>query len=216
MWVNKLKVLHLAAALIVASGLLQAQNGGKEPGQFDASQRLSWFTRSSFGPGAQFSSVAMAGLNTWRDIPSDYGPGWDGFGKRYGVRMADRAVSNGLEAGFGSFWGEDPRYFRTPDKPLGGRLWNTVKMTVVTHNSSGQEMPAYARFIAVPGTAFLSNTWRPDSENKTNDALGRIATAYGTRVLHNVMAEFWPDVKQRMFHRNRRDPADIDIPGDIR
>jgi hypothetical protein len=215
-FMTKARLLQLSCLFLTVATAAWGQNVARVPGQFDGSQRLGWFARSSFGVNAQASSLVMAGISTWRNIPHDYGPHWEGFADRYGVRIADRTATNGLEAGFGYFWGEDPRYFRVPEKPLGDRMWNTIKMVGVTHNRSGDEMPAYARFIAMPGAVFLSNAYRPDSENKTNDALGRLGTSIGTRFLHNVAVEFWPDVKQRMFRHGGNKGSDADITGEVR
>ena len=84
------------------------------------------------------------------------------FAKRYGARLAAGGTSNALEAGFGSIWGEDPRYYRAAGQPLRVRLGHVVRMAFVTHSRSGAQ-PAYARYLAVPGGVLVSNNWRPDS-----------------------------------------------------
>jgi hypothetical protein len=172
-------------------------------------QRLKWFANASLGPSSLLTGAASAGIDTLRNDPREYGPHWGGFGQRYGFRLVNRTVSSGMEVGVGALWGEDPRYHRVPEKPTGARIRNIVRLTFVTHNRAGNEMPAYARFLAVPSAAFLSNTWRPDSTNSTSDALNRIGVSFATQMLSNAFNEFWPDVRRRLHRRkSASDPSD--------
>ena len=74
-------------------------------------------------------------------------------------------------------------------------------MTFVAPNQNGGMRPAYARYMAIAGNNFLSNTWRADSEATTGDASLRIAIGFFGRMGSNLFAEFWPDVGQRVFHK---------------
>jgi hypothetical protein len=168
-----------------------------------ARQRLDWVTKSTMGPTSLMFSAFTAGLNTLRDSPPELGTHWQGFAQRYGYRLADRAVATGIEAGVGSLWGEDPRYTRVPEKPFGARVGNVLRLTVKAHDSSGHERLAYARFIAVPSEAFLSNEWKPDSQSSTHDAMNRIAIGFANHALANAWLEFWPDVKNRVFSHSK-------------
>src|ERR1700748_1449900 len=114
---------QLADAQLVDTQRGDAQSSGAPispdagvPGQFDAGDRIHWFTRHSFGLGSQFTSLAVAGIATGHNTPEEHGPHWEGFGKRYGLAVSHHVISGGLEAGFGSLWGEDPRYFRVPER----------------------------------------------------------------------------------------------------
>jgi hypothetical protein len=157
-------------------------------------------------------SALTAGIDTWRDVPPELGTHWKGYGQRYGYRLADRFVATSIETGVGSLWGEDPRYIRAPEKSFGGRLGNVLRFTVVSHGSAGQEMPAYARFIAIPTAAFLANAYKPDSQNSTHDALNRIAISFANQALGNAWHEFWPDVKRRAFHHPTPPPNPAGSP----
>ena len=169
-------------------------------------QRVDWVAQSTVGPTSLVASEFAAGIDTWRDVPHEYGTHWDGFGQRFGLRLADRALTTGIEAGAGSLWGEDPRYVRAPEKSFRGRVANVLRQTVLAHNSSGGEIPAYARFIAVPSAAFLSNAWKPPSQSSIGDAADRIGFSFGNLVLANAYAEFWPDLKRRVFHHSTAAP----------
>lgn len=166
-------------------------------------ERIKWFVNSTIGPQTLAVGTLSAAFGTARNVPREYGGSWDGFGKRYGMRLTGVSTGNAMEAGLGAIWGEDPRYFRTSHRAFGGRIQNVVAMTFLAHGRDGRRMPAFARYIATPGNNFLSNTWRADSEATTQAALVRTIWGFAGVMGKNAFNEFWPDVQRRIFHRNR-------------
>lgn len=166
-------------------------------------QRMRWFVRSTVGPESLGGGLFTAGIGTARDKPVEYGPHWDGFASRYGMRLTGVATGNAMEAGLGSLWGEDPRYFRAAKgTPLKGRIGNVVLMTFAARGRDGNLMPAYARYIATPGNNFLSNSWRADSEATNKAAALRTMWGFVGRMGGNAFNEFWPTAKKHLFHRS--------------
>jgi hypothetical protein len=166
-----------------------------------AEGRLEWFAGGTVGPTSLLAGVVSSGWGTLFNAPKEYGPHWAGFGKRYGMRTAGVATGNAMEAGLGAIWGEDPRYPRAAGRPIGSRIANIMKMTVLARNDRDRIVPAYARYAAVAGSNFLSNAWRPDSEATAGDAVLRTMTGFLGRMASNAFAEFWPDVKGRISKR---------------
>jgi hypothetical protein len=166
-------------------------------------QRLRWFITNTAGPPHLVGGLFVAGFGTALDRPEEYGTHWGGFGDRYGMRMTGIVTGNAMEASFGYLRGEDPRYFRLgDDRPLKERLRNVVRLTFMARLDDGGYGPAYARYIAVAGNNFLSNTWRVHSEANTHDALLRTAEGFAGRMTINAYEEFWPSVKKSVFHRH--------------
>jgi hypothetical protein len=176
------------------------------PAAVTAWQRLTWFDTKTFGISNLGGSIPGAALQTIRDRPHEAGPHWEGFAERYGVSVSTNAVSNGLEAGLGAIWGEDPRYLRDGARvPFKSRLGHIVKWTVVAPGRGGELRPAYARFIAYAGSSFMSNAWREPSDTTTEHSLDRIAFGLLGRMGSNTFDEFWPDAKRKIFHRGTGD-----------
>ncbi len=166
-------------------------------------QRLRWFITNTIGPPHLAGGFFTAAFGTALDRPKEYGPNWGGFADRYGMRMTGIVTGNAMEASIGALWGEDPRYFRAPDQNFKGRVANVVRLTFLARRKDGSFELAYARYIAVSGNNFLSNEWRVHSEANTEDALLRTAEGFAGRMAANAFEEFWPDVKTRVFHRER-------------
>jgi len=164
-------------------------------------QRIEWAAVETFGPESLLVGTLTAGIGTTRDKPEEYGPHWEGFAKRYGMRFTGIAASNTIEAGLGSLWGEDPRYVRNQNLPFKKRIGNIFLLSVTARNRQGKLMPAYARYIAIPGNNFLSNTWRVSSASTTNAALARTGYGFLSEIASNAWSEFWPDVKRLVFKK---------------
>jgi len=157
-------------------------------------QRIQWVVRNTIGNGVLFS----AGLGTLLDVPKVYGTHWEGFGERYGIRLSALAVSNTMEAGLGAIWREDPRYTRDAGAPFKNRIGHAIKMTFMAENRDGSLMPAYARFMAIPASNFLSNSWRADSDASVRHASIRTGLRFLGRLGSNTFQELWPDVREKL------------------
>ena len=209
-------LLSLIGLLVVTPAMLgQEKPGNPEIGDYarasersavsKASQpkgRLRWFVKSTVGLESLSGGLISAAWGTGFNNPHEYGPGWEGFGKRYGMRLTGVSTGNAMEASVGALWGEDPRYFRAAGQPFGSRVKNIIRFTFVAYRADGSVHPAYARFAANAGNNFLSNTWRARSESDSEHAVIRIGEGVLGKMAANAFAEFWPDAKRLMFHRH--------------
>lgn len=164
-------------------------------------ERLHWFVDSTVGPKSLAAGVFSAGLGTAFNNPEEYGPHWDGFAKRYGMRLTGIGTSNAIEAGLGSAWGEDPRYSSVGEGSVWRRVGHAAKMTVLANRADGSIGPAYARYAGVTGSNFLSNTWRVESDSTAGAALRRTGFGFAGKLVSNVFDEFWPDLRRKVFGR---------------
>jgi hypothetical protein len=165
-----------------------------------AHERLGWILKSTLGPRNLSAGLFVSGWGTWHNEPKEYGPHWDGYGKRYGLRLSVGGTSNVIEASLGSVWGEDPRYRRAEGQPVGRRLAHVFVSTFVTHDRNGDPMPAYARYIAVPSGNIISNMWRPDSQATFSKVGVRVGLGFLSRIVGNAFSEFFPDLREHAFH----------------
>jgi hypothetical protein len=164
-------------------------------------QRFNWFALSTVGPQSLAGGVFSAGFGTALNKPEEYHGTWEGFGKRYGLRLSGVSTGNAIETGLGALWQEDPRYFRAEGKPFGDRVRNTIKMTFLARGRDGRLQLAFARYAAISGNNFLSNAWRPDSEADASHAARRTLWGFLGRMGSNAFQEFWPEVSKRLFRR---------------
>jgi hypothetical protein len=162
--------------------------------------RLWWMVTATMRYPSLVGGVFSAAIGTGLDHPREDGPHWGGFAERYGIRLTGVATSNVMEAGLGALWGEDPRYFRKGRASFGGHVRNVMKQTVEARRRDGDFAPAYARFMAITGSNFLSNTWRADSEADSAHAMQRVAEGFAAKCLRNSWEEFWPLLSSHLHH----------------
>ncbi len=164
-------------------------------------QRLRWAAFSSVGAASMAGGAFTSAIATAINNPPEYGPHWDGFGKRNALRLSGAATSSLMEAELGALWGENPRYRRATAASAKGRAWHAVKTAFLSYDRNGNAMPAYARFIAVPASNVIANSWRPDSQRTVGQTTGRISLGFLSRIAANSFAEFWPDLRRKLRKR---------------
>jgi hypothetical protein len=166
-------------------------------------ERLVWIVENTLGPEHLAGGLITSAVGTGLNRPHEYGPHWEGFGKRFGIRLTGVSTSNVMEAGIGALWGEDPRYFPVPEYSFRARVKNVIVMTFLARHPDGDFRPAYARYIAFSGNNFLANAWRPDSEANVHSAVLRTLEGFAGRMAANAWDEFWPQAKGYIFHHGR-------------
>jgi hypothetical protein len=170
-------------------------------------QRFEWFVSNTVGPTSLFAvGPASAAWGTAFNSPKEYGPHWDGFGKRYGMRLTGVSVGNAMEAGLGAIWGEDPRYFRLGDGGFKSRVKYVVLASFMAPAPDGRWRPAYARYAGNIGNNFSSNTWRVPSESTAGQATVRCVYGVLGELGGNAFTEFWPDIRKKIFRKWRHSP----------
>lgn len=112
--------------------------------------RVKWFALTTAG---SLSLLAVgplsSGWGTMLNKPKEYGPHWEGFAERYGVRLTGLSTGNAMEAGLGALWGEDPRYFPSPTHGFGPRVKYVIRSSFVALHRDGDSI---RRTRALPGT----------------------------------------------------------------
>jgi hypothetical protein len=201
--------VKLALALLIpAVALAQTTDSVTPATPITALARLQWVIASTALPTSILADAISAGFGTGIDSPRELGTHWTGFQKRYVNTMATGLLGNGIEAGLGAAWGEDPRYVPAePGTSTRRRIVRAAKWTFLARDSDGQMGPAYARFIAIPAAAGISNIWRPSSETGFDNFAERTAFGFAGHFGGNVWNEFWPDVKKRVLRKSSIDPG---------
>jgi hypothetical protein len=205
-----LLILAAASIAVAQDNVSSADPAGQAALQSDIGggitprERVGWIVQGTLGPKNLAAGVFVSGWSTWHNEPDEWGKHWDGFGKRYGMRLSVGGTSNAIEAAMGSVWGEDPRYKRAAGQPLRNRLRHVFVSTFVTHDRNGDPMPAYARFVAVPAGNIVSNMWRPDSQVTASNTSVRIGYGFVSRIVSNAFSEFLPDLTNRLFRKKDR------------
>ena len=148
-------------------------------------------------------SVAGAGIGLWRDEPPEWGQGAAGLGRRFAASQGWKITQNSLALGFDTALGLDPRFHPSRETRIWPRLRSAVLQTVVAYTDSGGRSFNYSQVGSSYGASFVANSWFPASSNTAGDALQRGTIGLGLNTASNVMKEFWPDIRRKVFRRGR-------------
>lgn len=146
-------------------------------------------------------AAGLAGIGQmWNQQPS-FGQGLQGYGHRVVTNYADQAIGNMFTEGvFPSLLHQDPRYFRRGSGTAKSRLGYALTRVLVTHKDFGGSQFNYSEWMGNASAVALSNTYYPDGRTLTNNAT-KLLFQVGTDAASQVLKEFWPDIRRKMFHK---------------
>lgn len=185
-----------------ALGLLFMGLGAAQPPEPDTWQsKLNFHASTAYSPWSLVGTAAYTGALQGIDFPREWGQGASGYGKRLGSELAYSGVRNIMSFALDTTLHEDPRYYRSSDNGFWRRTKHAFRGTVLTRTDAGGETFAWWRFGSAYGATYLSNQWYPDRVNTVALDVTEGTTQIGFDFLANFGAEFWPDVKKKVFRR---------------
>jgi hypothetical protein len=143
---------------------------------------------------------AFAGIYQAENQNPTFGQGLSGYTKRYSTTLADQMIGNIMTEGFlPVLMHDDPRFFRSGTGSTGGRLKSALRQIVMIRSDSGSWRFNAPEFVGNGIGVGISNLYYSDSGFGSD--MQRMAMQVGTDALSNVLKEFWPDIKHRVFER---------------
>ncbi|HVO97389.1 MAG TPA: hypothetical protein VMT15_04950 [Bryobacteraceae bacterium] len=170
-----------------------------------AKQKLIIASKDSFDYPLWGVAAAFAGMSQLQNDDPSFGQGVKGYAHRLITNYADQAVGNMMSEGFmPALLHEDPRYRR-----LGAgrgsnwhRAWYAVTRVMVTRTDSGGTTFNFSEWGGNAIGVAVSNVWHPDSRN-WSDNTKKLGEQVGTDAISQVLKEFWPDIKHKLFHKEK-------------
>jgi hypothetical protein len=133
---------------------------------------------------------------------SEFGTGWAGFGRRFGMSVAD--------AGVGEFTStflictlahQDPHYHRDPDQSAKKRVFYALSRVVITRSDSGNPMFNYAEFAGTTASSLIEIPYHFERDESPGAVASRIFVSIGSDAAWNLMNEFLPDIANHVNPR---------------
>lgn len=165
--------------------------------------RLAW--KNTTDPFNLISAAANAAWSEATNSTPKYGHGGAGLGERFGAGVADFSIQNFVSTGvFANVLHEDPRYFRKgPSAGFWTRVGASLKQIAVARSDSGTAMFNGSHFLGMATAIGISNLYYPPSARRGDVMMGRVVSQLTGDVMGNLMSEFWPDVRNKLFHKKQ-------------
>jgi hypothetical protein len=157
----------------------------------------------SFDPYAYPVAGIFAGFAQTRNDPKSWGEeSWGPFTKRYLASFADQTDENIMtEAVVPALLKQDPRYFRLGSGSFLKRTSYAVSRTWVTRTDAGRKTFNFSEIAGAGASTAISNFYYP-SENRTlSNNLSQWGILVGEDAFFNILKEYWPDIRQKVFKR---------------
>ncbi len=148
-------------------------------------------------------SAFWAAIAQWRDSTPEWGQGMEGYGRRFGSRLATHTIRRSLQFGIGAIRREDPRYIGSDKTGKWDRTKYVLSRTFLVRNDNGEDTVAAGRLIGAFGAGLITNAWKPSSSNSIADGFQRGGMTIGGDVIMHMLQEFWPEIRNGLFKRNR-------------
>jgi len=163
-------------------------------------QKFRLFAKTAFDPVIVVIAAAQAGVSQADGQFKQYGQGAEGYGKRFGAAYADQ-VSSGFFRTFlyPTIFKHDPRYFRLGHDGFVHRFGYSLAQGVVCHADSGGRAFNISNVLGAFTSGGLSNVYYPSDDRGFGPTMSRSALALAYVAGGNLLSEFWPDVRRKVF-----------------
>jgi hypothetical protein len=162
-------------------------------------EKFQIFTSSTFDRVTPVTAAIDAGINQATDTPSGYGQGGEGYAKRYGAALGDKATSDFLgKFFFPTIFRQDPRYFAKQEGTGGQRLGYAISRVFVTRGDNGRSQFNASQVLGSFSSAAVTNVWYPSRDRDLHTTLVRGSTRLALSMGFNVVKEFWPEIGRKM------------------
>jgi hypothetical protein len=161
--------------------------------------------RQSFDPFQWIAASAQAGISQAQSTFPGYGQGAAGYGKRYGVAIADvtdrEFTSNFL---FPVLLKQDPRYYRLGQGTIKHRIIYSLEQEFWGKTDQGTRQFNGSKVLGAFTAKAVSNAYYPPGDRGFGLTMRRTAVSILSGMGTGLAAEFWPDVRCKLFHIRHR------------
>jgi len=166
-------------------------------------QKLKIAIDDSFDPSAFLVAGVFAG-SSMAQRQYAFGQGMEGFAKYYGGAFADQAIGNMMtEALFPIALHQDPRYFPKARGSFLARTGYAMSREVITRGDNGKTQFNTSELLGNAVAAGISNAYYPAVNRSLSTTANKWVQQIGLDAAFNVMKEFWPDVRHKVFGPNQ-------------
>ena len=168
-------------------------------------QKLNVAFRTAVDPFAFAVAGLDAGYSQVVNNFAGYGPGAQGYAKRYAAAYVDGFDGTMLgNAIFPILTHEDPRYFRKGTGSFKRRFFYAVSTTFWSRRDNGSWGPNYSNILGNLAAGGLSNLYYPSSDRGAALTIERAFTDTAEGTVGSLLIEFWPDVAKRLHRKKNK------------
>lgn len=178
--------------------------GEKVPPLYARDKMMYWL-HEEFGPLSLLPAFTSSGWEQLVDRDPKYGSDSGAYGERLGaavIRQASfRFFSDSL---LPTLTHEDPRYFRKAHGGIMARGEYAAERVFVSQHDDGSRGFNYSDTMGRAAASALTMTYYPRPSANVRGAAQTWGVSLAGLAGNNLFLEFWPDVRDKMFHRHKK------------
>ena len=147
--------------------------------------------RTLLDPTSILIVAGVASAEQYNGTYPDYGPGIQGYGKRFGAALADsttgRIVGSAILPGV---FHQDPRYFYQGSGGIRSRTWHAISSSFITRADDGKLQPNYSHVLGNLVAGAVANAYHPPASRGLGLTFETLGITVGANSIGNLFREF--------------------------
>lgn len=171
-------------------------------------ERTQLYLKTMVNPLGYLKAGFSAGIDQWKDKPSEWEQGASGYGKRFGNILGQYSIQRTVTFGLSSLLHQDNRYFNSGKKGFWPRTGYAVASGILARRDDGSRHLSISQLGGVAAGAFLSRSWQPPSTNSAGDGAVSFGITMASNMGFSAVKEFLPDLGRAIVkkRKERSDP----------
>lgn len=154
-------------------------------------QKYKLSARTIVDPTTFLIVAGIAGAEHYNGTYPGYGPGIEGYGKRYGAALADSVTGRIIgSAVLPSLFHQDPRYFYQGSGSVSSRAWHALASAFVCRGDNGKNQPNYSHILGNLAAGGIANAYHPEASRGVGLTFQTLAVTTGSSAIGNLFREF--------------------------
>lgn len=156
----------------------------------DSKTRTKRYIKSLVGPMTLGRRIASTGYSTWQNSPEEWGPHWDGFGRRFASSMGKGAIKQTTTYALDEALKLDSHYYRSRKKDFRSKVTNALLSPVTARDQNGKRVIGIPRLAGTYAAGIIAaETWYPERYNWKNGVRSG-TTSLAMTAAFNLFKEF--------------------------
>jgi hypothetical protein len=183
--------------------------GVVDPGQpfhrLHPRDKMIFWLHEEVSPVSLLPSFVSAGYGQITNGDPKYGSDSAGFGERLGAAaLREASMRFFSDSLLPTLTHTDPRYFRMGSGGVRKRGGYALERLVVDQNDSGKRVFNFSDIVGRLAASSLTVTYYPEPSVNARVVFKTWGTSLAGAAVNNLFLEFWPDIRDAVFHKNRR------------
>jgi hypothetical protein len=167
--------------------------------------KMMFWLHEEVNPIGLLPAFISAGYSQLTNGDPKYGSDSGAFGERLGaIALREASLRFFSDSLMPTLTHEDPRYFRKAYGGVKARGWYAVERILVNQRDDGSKGFNYSDTIGRLAGSGLTMTYYPHPSANYRVALSGWGFSLAGAAGNNLLLEFWPDVRDKLFHRHKK------------